>query len=114
MRVIQVNAHNRWEVVTFDDGHSEVNHQIAHQDWMQWSWLSWDMSADDTKLPQVAKNLVYQARNGLRHCFRLHRSYRLGTWGCRSWVTVKVKLSRYAHKIARKGGPKGFLGLNEI
>lgn len=51
---------------------------------------------EDCRLPEFVRHMLYEQRDAHRHCFRLHRSYRLGTLtGCQNGNIAKAYWNRY-------------------
>jgi hypothetical protein len=73
---LQVQISGDWIATTRSDGSTVVENRLGG-DQTTSVWLAWNMSAAIPELPARARDIVYHARNGLRHCFRLSPIYRI-------------------------------------
>lgn len=64
-----------WSVTMYSDGRQIVGE--LHRETPVFTFF-WNMPVtDDHIMPEFVRHMLYEQRDAHRHCFRLHRSYRL-------------------------------------
>ena len=83
-----------WSVTIYSDGRQIVGE--LHRETPVFTFF-WNMPVtDDHIMPEFVRHMLYEQRDAHRHCFRLHRSYRLVTLtGCQNGNIAKAYWNRY-------------------